>query len=138
MQLKMMTDYAIRILMYMQRKGGVVTRQEVSAAMGITEGPLIMTLRRLRDAGWLESSIGSEGGWRLATRVEAISLLDIMKLTNDTIKFNRCLEDDAFCSRNAVGICPVHGVYKRYQEMAENYFSAITIGDLMKPKSAQI
>lgn len=134
MQLKMMTDYAIRILMYMQTKGRVVTRQEISTAMGITDGPLITTLRRLRDAGWLVSSSGSEGGWELATNAETISLLEIMKLTEDTILVNRCLEDGMFCSRSAVDICPVHMVYKRYQEVMEAYFSAITIGDLMKPK----
>lgn len=132
MQLKMMTDYAIRVLIYMQAKGSVVTRQEVSAATGITEGPLIMTLRRLRDTGWIESSIGAEGGWRLVKSVECLSLLDIMKVTEDTFRLNRCLEDDQFCSQNAVGYCPVHNMYKRFQEMTENYFSIITISDLMK------
>lgn len=62
MQLRMMTDYAIRILIYMQMVGKAATRQEISAAMGITEGPLTLTLRRLRDAGWIESFVGSEGG----------------------------------------------------------------------------
>lgn len=132
MQLKMMTDYAIRILIYMQAKGAVVTRQELSMALGITEGPLTMTLRRLRDTAWIESSIGAEGGWRLVNTVENLSLLEIMKVTEDTIRFNRCLEDDRFCSRNAVGVCLVHEVYKRYQEMTEAYFSGITIGDLME------
>ncbi len=133
MQLKMMTDYAIRILIYMQTKGATVTRQEISAAMRITEGPLIMALRRLRDTGWIESSIGSEGGWRLAKAAENLSLLDLMKITEDTIRINRCLENDQFCSRNAVGVCPVHDVYKRYQEITEDYFSLVTIGDLIKP-----
>jgi hypothetical protein len=31
----------------MQTKGGVVTRQEISATMEITDEPLITTLRRL-------------------------------------------------------------------------------------------
>lgn len=135
MQLKSMTDYAIRILMYMQKKGGVVTRQEISKAMGITEGPLIMTLRRLRGAGWLISSSGAEGGWELVKKAETISLLDIMKITEDTTRISRCLEDDEFCSQNAVDICPVHNVYKSYQKATETYFSAITIGDLLNSKN---
>ena len=134
MQLKMMTDYAIRILTYMKMKGTVVTCQELSTAMAITEAPLVITLRRLRNAGWLESSIGSEGGWRLIKNPDNITLFDIMKITEDTIRFNRCLEDDQFCSRNAVGDCLVHEVYKHYQEMTEAYFSAITIDDLLKPR----
>ena len=132
MQLRMMTDYAIRILIYMQMVGKAATRQEISAAMGITEGPLTLTLRRLRDAGWIESSVGSEGGWRLINEIENVSMLDVMKITEDTIRFNRCLEDDQFCSRNAAAHCPVHEVYKRYQEMTEAYFSAISIADLIR------
>ena len=133
MQLKMMTDYAIRILIYLQSKKLPATRQEISKAMAITEGPLTMALRRLRDAGWLESSSGAEGGWRLAADIDNLSLLDVMRVTEDTIRFNRCLEDDNFCSRDAVGVCPVHDVYKRYQEMTEDYFSSILIVDLMNP-----
>ncbi len=133
MQLKMMTDYAIRVLLYLQSKKLPATRQEISKAMAITEGPLTMTLRRLRSAGWLESSSGAEGGWRLAKDIDNLSLLDVMRVTEDTIRFNRCLEDDNFCSRDAVGVCPVHDVYKRYQEMTEDYFSSILIVDLMNP-----
>mgnify|MGYP000879896383 CR=1 FL=1 len=134
MQLKMMTDYAIRILLYMKTKEASITLMEVSEAMGITIGPLTKTLRRLRDEGWVESFTGSEGGWRLIKNVEKISLLDIMRVTEDTIRFNRCLEDDQFCSRNAVGVCPVHDVYKDYQQITEDYFSTVTIGTLLEPK----
>lgn len=133
MQLKMMTDYAIRVLIYMTGRKMAVTRQEIAAATGITERPLITTLRRLRDTGWVESSIGAEGGWRLIINLDHLSLLDVMRITEDTIRFNRCLEDDQFCSRNAADACPLHEVYERYQEMIEAYFSAITIDDLMNP-----
>lgn len=57
-----------------------------------------------------------------------------MKITEDTVRFNRCLEYDQLCSRNAVGICPVHEVYKHFQKITEDYFSAVTIGDLLQPK----
>lgn len=131
MQFKTITDYALRVLMYMQKKGEVVTRQEISAAMGITEGPLIITLRRLRDAGWLESSIGADGGWRLLMDVEELSLLDVMEITEDTIYVNRCLESDQACSATAVENCQAYFVFKRYQQMTENYFSSITVADLI-------
>lgn len=134
MQLKMMTDYTIRILLYMKAEKSDVTLSQISKDMGITVGPLQKALRKLRDEGWIKSFTGSEGGWRLVKDVEKISLLDIMKITEDTIRFNRCLEDDQFCSRNAVGVCPVHDVYKNYQQMTEAYFSSVTIGDLLKPK----
>ena len=43
MQLKMMTDYAIRIPIYMKMRGTVVTRRETLEAMGITEGCPVVT-----------------------------------------------------------------------------------------------
>lgn len=64
-------------------------------------------------------------------------MLDVMKITEDTIRLNRCLEDDRFCSRNAVNHCPVHEVYRRYQEMTDAYFSAISIADLIRTYEIQ-
>lgn len=49
-----------------------------------------------------------------------------------TIKINRCLEEDEFCSREAVPYCTVRQTYGKIQDDLEKRLSEITIHDLMK------
>lgn len=56
-----------------------------------------------------------------------------MKLMEDTVKINRCLEEDYFCSRNAVEICDMHKLYQTFQDIYAWYFSSVSIADLMEP-----
>ena len=136
MQLKMQTDYAVRILLFLSSAHGLVTMQELSERLGITKTTIPRTLHMLRRGGLVRSESGISGGYRLAKPPGSITLLDVMELSEDSIKINRCLEEDRFCSRNAAGHCAVHDIYAGYQEMAERYFGSITIADLLEKDAA--
>lgn len=136
MQLKMQTDYAIRILLYLSDNGGTVNMQEMSDNLGIKKTYIPRTLRMLRESGMVTSESGTNGGFQLIKPPAAITLLDVMELSEDTVKVNRCLEKDHFCSRNAVGRCAVHDVYNDFQEMAEWYFGSITLADLLEQNAS--
>lgn len=132
MQLKMQTDYAIRILLYLASADGRVNMQELSDNLGIKKTNIPRTLALLRKAGLIASESGINGGFQLVQPPFSITLLDVMKVSEDSVKINRCLGKDEFCSRNGVGHCPVHGIYAGYQEMAEWYFKNVTIADLLE------
>lgn len=134
MKIKMQTDYAIRILIYLSDKQEKVVTKEMASALGISEYYLPKITQRLRNAGILGSSAGTTGGFVLLRKPEDITLFDVMQVMEDTVKFNRCLEDDEYCSRYATKTCPVHGVFQVFQNMMEWYFSSLTIQDLLKPK----
>lgn len=130
MQLKTITDYAIRALLYLLTENGYVPLHEIADHTCISNASLLKSLRKLRDAGWVDSIGGAEGGYRFIGRAGDISLLDVMRVTEDTIRFNRCLEPDGFCSRNATEYCALHKIYEAYQEQTEKYFSSIHLSDL--------
>lgn len=134
MQLKIQTDYAIRILLYLSVANRTCSTKEISQAMKIAESYSPKIMKRLRDAEFIVSEVGKDGGYRLNKRPSEINLLSIMKITEDTIMFNRCLEEDGFCSRNAPAICAVHKVYASYQKMTEAYFTEFTLEKLLKEK----
>ncbi len=99
--------------------------------MRISRGSLLKALRKLRDAGWVESTDGVNGGYRLTGKAsELLSLLDIMCVTEDTMKLNRCLEDDGYCSRNATTKCAVHELYAGCQAQLEGYFNSVKLSML--------
>lgn len=130
MQLQMHTDYAIRVLLYLSVSEDMAPIHIMSEELGIKETYLPKILKPLRKAGWITSSTGSAGGYRLVRPAEQITLLDIYQLMEDSICWNRCLEEDGFCSRNATAHCTVHRVYRIFQGYLESFFSAVTIADL--------
>lgn len=137
MQLKMQTDYRIRILLYLASHRGLVSTEEMSARLGIKKTYLPKMLIPLRKEGLVFSETGATGGYRLVKSPEKITLLDVMKLSEDSVKINRCLEEDGFCSRGAADSCAVRCVFADYQDMTERYFGGITIADLLEENAAE-
>lgn len=56
---------------------GPVTTAEISDRHGVPGPFLVQILRSLRAAGWVQSTRGSQGGYRLAVDPSTITLLDI-------------------------------------------------------------
>lgn len=133
MQLRTQTDYAIRVMIYLADKPAGASNKELSSELGIANNYLPKVTLRLRSAGWITSNVGVHGGYRISVDPAAVSLLDVMGAMEDTVKMNRCLEPDSFCSRNAAETCPVHRIYKVYQKFSEQFFSHVTIADLLSP-----
>src|SRR3546814_9756793 len=75
MRLTTMTDYAMRLLMYVGRHlDRLCTIAEVAQAYGISEPHLMKITHRLAQRGWLETIRGKNGGMRLAHPPEEINL----------------------------------------------------------------
>ncbi|TWT50712.1 HTH-type transcriptional regulator CymR [Rubripirellula amarantea] len=70
-----MVELAIR-----QNEGSVVTIREITDRHDIPGPFLVQILRTLRSAGWVESTRGSQGGYRLGVDPETISVLEIAEM----------------------------------------------------------
>lgn len=136
MQLKMQTDYAIRILLCLSQATDPVVARELSKTLGIADTYLPKITQQLRRTGWIESTSGINGGFRLLVDPGDVSLLDVMRVMEGSVCINRCLERDCFCSWKAVEDCPLYPICTDYQEIFEWYFGSTTIGDLMERKDA--
>lgn len=137
MQIKITTDYGIRSVLYLASHSGVVTAQEISEGMCIPMGYTAKVLRTLRKAGLIHSQNGSSGGHQLTKDPSEITMLDIVDPLEGTIRINRCLEDDGYCSRNGVGTCPVHVYYEQLQQVMLDYLSGTTVADILNGTQAK-
>ena len=137
MQLKMQTDYAIRILIHLATSSGYVAKESMAKSLGIAPNYLPKVVRQLRDVGWVDSSVGYTGGYKLIKDPKSITLLDVMAVTEDTVKINRCLEPDGFCSQKVTTTCPVHQIYCTFQNISDQYFSHVSIHDLLNPRDVE-
>ena len=105
--------------------------KEIGAAMGIPKNCVLKITHKLVEAGIIERLVGAQGGFSLAQKIDDITLLDILNIMEPTMRVNRCLEEDKFCSRYATENCPVRGFYCKLQEELEKSLKKMTIKRLL-------
>jgi len=132
MQLKITSDYAVRCVLYLAMHAGSANAESIGKSMGITPNYAQRILQRLKSDGIVYSIQGNGGGYVLAKRPEEIRMMDLLKTQEQTLRINRCLEDDGYCSRNGVEKnCPIHDYYQKLQDMMDDYLMNTTISDLL-------
>ena len=115
MQLNVTTDYAIRIVLYLAIKKKVVSSNEIARVMGIPPTYIMKITGKLKTAKILSEKRGAEGGFFLIRTPDQLTLLDIVGALEKTVNINRCLEEDEYCSRNAVSFCSVRKLLVQLQ-----------------------
>ncbi len=134
MQLKMSTDYALRIMMYIANAEGTVTSKELSEKLSISQSLIFKICKKLSNSGMIKITTGVQGGFSMQKRPEDISVFEIIDLFEPTVRLNRCLESDEYCSRCATNICPAHKFFCKLQKELEEELSSTTLKDLIENK----
>lgn len=130
MQLQVSTDYAIRILQYLHiHRNELPTAKTVAQAAGITYPFFIKLSSLLKHQGLIQTTQGRNGGYQLARPAEKISLYDVYRAVEGELNLNRCLEEDQYCSRDAVAACPFHNYFGALQESLITELSSKYIAD---------
>lgn len=131
MQLNVTTDYAIRIVLYLSRRGGIVPSIELSEEMGIPKTSVLKIAKRLNQGGFVKAQIGTQGGFFIAKKAQDISMLELIQLMEGTVKINHCAEEGRYCNRFATEDCPVRNFYCTLQQQLEEKLSSITVYNLL-------
>lgn len=109
MRLTTMTDYALRLLMYLaQQPGRLCTIAEAAQAHGISEAHLMKVTHHLGLLGWIETVRGKGGGMRLAREPHEIGLGEVVRDMEPDFHLVECFSTDNTCVRT--GDCALTGV----------------------------
>lgn len=96
MRLTKQTNYAFRILMYCavntDRRSRVA---DIAKSYGVSELFLFKILQPLVDNGLVMTTRGRNGGIALARPSQDITLLDVVKVTEENFAMAECFESDA-------------------------------------------
>ena len=138
MQLKITTDYAIRIVYYLACRSEVITASELAYELKIPESYIPKITKKLKEANIITACEGIKGGYSLAKKTEDISLFDIISATEITMRLNRCLEEDGFCSSNATEHCKVHKILLDVQQTYDNLLKGIKVSEIIKPDTDEL
>ena len=129
--------YSIRILLDLaeHRNGSYTPMKEVAARQEISLKYIEKLMPALKGAGLIESSHGIGGGYRLTREPEQYTLWEILRLAEGDLAPVSCLQSNAaVCDRAAEGRTLPD--WKNYYKLTKDYFSGITLANLMSTPSA--
>ena len=124
--------YSIRILLDLAEhcSGGYIPMKEVAARQEISLKYVERILPPLKAAGLIDSTHGIGGGYRLTREPEQYTLWEILSLAEGDLAPVSCLSENATpCER--VAECQTLSVWRGYYNLTKQYFSGITLADLM-------
>jgi len=131
MQINITTDYALRCVLTLAQTEGLLTSKELGERINVSRDFVQRIMQKLRMSGIVENEMGAKGGYRLARSPKDIFLTDIFDTMEDTMRINRCVEDDQYCSLGAVGSCRMHMFYMEMQYWLSYCFDNTSIQDIL-------
>ncbi|MCV2368452.1 RrF2 family transcriptional regulator [Roseateles oligotrophus] len=109
MRLTTMTDYALRLLIYLgQHPERLCTTGEVAQAYGISEAHLTKITHQLGQHGWISTVRGKGGGMKLALPPAELMLGDLVRSVESDFYLVECLGAANSC--NLTGMCSLTGI----------------------------
>lgn len=133
MQLKMSTDYAIRIIMYLAKMGKSST-QQIANDLKISQNYVRKLIRQTELSKFITSIPGVNGGLTLKKKASEISLLDVIQTVEKSSFINICLEDSTICDTCksfCYDNCPVKKCYADIQAVLDSEYQKIKIDALL-------
>ncbi|RTZ40676.1 Rrf2 family transcriptional regulator [Candidimonas sp. SYP-B2681] len=135
MRLTTMTDYAMRLLMYVgQHPDRLCTISEIAAAYRISEPHLMKITHRLAQKGWIETLRGKNGGMRLGKPPEDICLGAVVRDTENDLALVECFTTGHSCTLG--GQCALTAIIDGALQQFLQHLDRYTLADIL-PQSSQ-
>lgn len=103
--------------------------QDIAESSGVPRAYLAKILKRLNEAGLVESKRGYKGGVWLARSAEEITLLDICLAIEGDDSVSCCLLGSDFCDDKRD--CPTHKFWKKTRASIEDELDQTTLADVV-------
>ena len=132
MRLTAMTDYSLRLLMYVgQQEGRLCTIAEIAQVYGVSEAHLMKITHQLGLAGFLETVRGRGGGMRLARPAVQIRLGDVVRAMEPDFAMVECFATGNVCTLS--GRCKLTGVLQGSLVAFMENLDRHTLADILEP-----
>ena len=130
MRLTTMTDYALRLLMYLaHNRSRLCTIAEIAAAYGVSEAHLMKVTHQLGLAGFIETVRGKGGGMRLAAPPAAINLGRVVRAIEPDFALVECFGSGNRCTLTEY--CRLAGIFGGALESFLAHLERHTLADLV-------
>lgn len=131
--------YAVRVMLDLavNNTGEYIKVKQIAGRQGISEKYLEQIIAILNKAGYVKSTRGAQGGYRLSKEPSYYTVGMILRLTEGSLAPVACLEDENVdCDR--CDNCETLGVWKELQQAINNVVDGITIADLVERQQKRL
>jgi Rrf2 family protein len=123
------TSLALHAMALLARDGErSLSCNEMATELSVSEAHLSKVLQRLGKQGFVSSTRGPKGGFRLARAPAEVSLLDIYEAVDGPVRFSNCLFDTPVCEGN--GDCLMGHLLKSVDDQVLHYLRETRLSDL--------
>ena len=129
--------YALRVLIDLaeHRNGGYIPMKDIAEQQGISLKYLERIVPELTKNKYIEGVHGKGGGYKLIKEPSDCNVWDILCVTEEDLAPVSCLKKDApTCSRAAE--CVTLPMWDGFYKLTRDYFSGITLADLMSESAS--
>lgn len=124
--------YALRLMLDLaiNNTGEFITIKSIAQRQEISDKYLEQIITQLSRAGYVKSSRGAQGGYRLTKDPKEYTVGMILRLIEGSLAPVACVvEEDKDCSR--YGACATYFVYEKINEAVNDVVDHITLQDLV-------
>lgn len=124
--------YALRVMLDLaiHNTGEYIPLKDVSQRQGITVKYLEQIIPQLKKGGYLKSTRGNSGGYRLAREPREYVIGDILRIMEGSLAPVSCLEDEAnLCEMS--NACLTLDFWKGLDKAISDYVNSVTLQDLL-------
>lgn len=125
-------SYAIHALLYAANNPGS-NAAAMAADLEMPPAFLAKVLRKLVEAGFLESKLGRNGGVRLHDGPHDISLLDVIEAMSGPVMLDRCQLRQTCATKRRTGSCSLNRAWVRTTVSVRELFRNVRLDQLMEP-----
>lgn len=132
MQLKLTTDYAVRIILYLARNGRTDSKR-LSDNLKISQNYIKKLMSSSNLSQFISSKAGQDGGLELRIPADRITLLDIVKAMENEILITQCLKEESscdICESFSKEECPIRKCYINIQKTLEEKLAGMKMSSL--------
>lgn len=136
------TSYGLVAMAHLAKldAGQIVSAREISELFGMPMALLMNVLKELCAAGYVESSRGARGGYRLARRPERINLADLIATIERPVRQTECVThqsgDQQECTMDMMARCPVADPVHRVHRKLNDFLKKVTLAEIVDPSLA--
>lgn len=124
------SDLALQALHVINRSAGeTVGGPDIARILHITPHYLGTIMGALTRAGWVRSSTGPTGGYRLATIVSEHSVLDLIEAMEGTVDRDTCMHSDPM--QPVDELCALHEPWTRARDALLDVLAATNLGEVL-------
>ena len=114
-------------------EGEIISGKLLADKLGITTHYLPQVISPLVKAGWISSTPGPRGGYKLVASLNEISVLEVIDVIEGSINDQGCVQRGIPCPED--DLCALHEPWQRAKDAMLVELSVATVEDSVRPCS---